>query len=288
MSDQTKILRITGVPEHFNYPLRVLERSQPLINSGIQVEWKEESRGSGQLLQDLRTGDTDLALLLTESFLKDCSTGGQNKMLGYHVLSPLIWGIHESPSSTQIPTKTSKKNFFVSRMGSGSHLMAQVLAAREGWPVDSLNFQIIDNLDGALAAYAQGEEGYFLWEKYTTSPIVEQGMLIRTGELPSPWPCFVWVASPQAIQTWGKHLFEVRDTVYAISDMLVKKPDLVEQLAQEYHLSPILVSEWLTQTTWCTEGTLPLDSFTEISEKVRRLGIIDQTIRPEEVLLKNI
>ena len=85
-------------------------------------------------------------------------------MLGYHVLSTLIWGIHESPSSTQIPTKTSKKNFFVSRMGSGSHLMAQVLAAREGWPVDSLNFQIIDNLDGALAAYAQGEEGYFLWE----------------------------------------------------------------------------------------------------------------------------
>jgi len=286
MSNQAKTLRITGVPEHFNYPLRLLERTQPLINSGIKLEWKEESRGSGQLLQDLRTGATDLALLLTESFLKDCSTGGQNKMLGYHVLSPLIWGIHESPSPTDASTKTSIKTFFISRLGSGSHLMAQVLAIREGWPVDSLNFQIVGNLDGALAAYAQGEEGYFLWEKYTTSPVVEQGMLIRTGELPSPWPCFVWVASPQAIQTWGNILFEVRDTIYDISDKLVKKPDLVEQIAREYHLSPILVSEWLAQTTWCTEDILTLGSLKEVSEKVRKFGIIEEAIHPEEVLLR--
>lgn len=286
MSDPTKTLRITGVPEHFNYPIRLLDRTQPLVNSGIQVEWKEESRGSGQLLQDLKTGETDLALLLTESFIKDCSLGGQNKMLGFHVLSPLIWGIHESPSSSHTQTKSSKKNFFVSRMGSGSHLMARVLAARENWPVDTLNFQIVDNLDGALAAYARGEVGYFLWEKYTTSPAVDQGMLIRTGELPSPWPCFVWVASPKAVQTWGNQLFKVRDAVYAISDKLVKKPDLIAELAQEYHLSPILVSEWLAQTTWCTEGILPLSAFLEVIEKIRRLGIIEQAILPEEVLLQ--
>ena len=286
MSSAIKTLRITGVPEHFNYPLRLLERQQPLLKAGIQLVWKEESRGSGQLLLDLKNGDTDLALLLTESFLKDCSTGDQNKMLGYHVLSPLIWGIHESPKIPSSTTVDSKKNFFVSRMGSGSHLMAQVLATREGWPMDSLTFQIIDNLDGAVAAYARGEEGYFLWEKYTTSPAVAQGALVRTGELPSPWPCFVWVASPQALERWGKSLFKVRNTVYAISEVLVNQPDLVEQLAQEYQLSPELVSEWLAQTTWCTKAKISPDSLAEVIEQVRHLCIIEKPLRPEDVMLQ--
>lgn len=280
-----KTLRITGVPEHFNYPLRLMERRQPLLKEGIRVQWKEESRGSGQLLQDLKNGDTDLALLLTESFLKDCATGGKNKMLGYHVLSPLIWGIHESPKISNSLTKDSKKNFFVSRMGSGSHLMAQVLAAREGWAVDSLTYQVIDNLEGARAAYARGEEGYFLWEKYTTSPAVAQGALVRSGELPSPWPCFVWVASPQALERWGESLFHVRDAVYAISAALVKQPELVESLAQEYQLSSALVSEWLAQTTWCTQAALPPGSLEEVIGQVRRLGIIEQPLRPEDILL---
>lgn len=280
-----KTLRITGVPEHFNYPLRLLERQQPLMKEGVQIEWKEESRGSGQLLQDLKNGDTDLALLLTESFLKDCATGGQNKMLGYHVLSPLIWGIHESPLHPSSLTAASKKNFFVSRMGSGSHLMAQVLAAREGWAVDSLTFQVIDNLDGAVAAYARGEEGFFLWEKYTTSPAVTQGALVRSGELPSPWPCFVWVASPQALESWGESLFTVQDAVYGISAALAMQPNLVERLAQEYHLSQVLVIEWLAQTTWCTEAALPPSPLAEVIEQVRSLGIIEHSLRPEDILL---
>jgi DNA-binding transcriptional LysR family regulator len=285
MSSTIKTLRITGVPEHFNYPLRLLERQQPLLKAGIELVWKEESRGSGQLLQDLKSGDTDLALLLTESFLKDCASGGQNKMLGYHVLSPLIWGIHESPRLPHSLAENSKKNFFVSRMGSGSHLMAQVLAAREGWPMDSLTFQIIDNLDGAIAAYARGEDGYFLWEKYTTSPAVAQGSLVRTGELPSPWPCFVWVASPQALESWGENLLLVRNEVYEISKALVKQPDIVERLAQEYQLSSALVNEWLAQTSWCTEATLPPGSLVEVIEQVRSLGIIELPLHPEDVML---
>jgi len=281
-----KTIRISGVPEHFNYPLRLLEGQQPLLKEGIQLVWKEESRGSGQLLQDLKNGDTDLALLLTESFLKDCTSGGQNKMLGYHVLSPLIWGIHQSPTALQSPATDEKRNFLVSRMGSGSHLMALALASREGWGPDSLTFQIVDNLDGAVAAYARGEQGYFLWEKYTTSPAVVQGALIRSGEIPSPWPCFVWVASPQALDTWEKTLFMVRDAVYALVAALLEQPDLVVLIAKEYQLSPDLVKEWLSQTTWCTQAALPPGSLEEVFEQLRVLGIVQQPLRPEEVMLQ--
>jgi hypothetical protein len=281
-----KTLRISGVPEHFNYPLRLVNQQQPWAHQYLKISWKEESRGSGQMLIDLKNGETDLALLLTESFLKDCASGGQNKMLGFHVNSPLIWGIHQYPSATSSPSTNSRKNFLISRMGSGSHLMALVLADREGWPLDSLSFQVVDNLDGAIAAFENGAEGYFLWEKYTTSPAVDQGKLKRIGEIPSPWPCFVWVASPQAIANWAEKIFAIRDEVYKISASLRTAPDLVKNLGQEYQLSATLVSEWLSQTTWCTQAELTAGSLAEVIKQVHNLGIIEQPLLPEEVILQ--
>ena len=35
----------------------------------------------------------------------------------------------------------------------------------------------------------------FLWEKYTTSPFVKQNKCKFIGEVVTPWPCFVIVAS---------------------------------------------------------------------------------------------
>jgi sugar diacid utilization regulator len=96
----------------------------------------------------------------------------------------------------------------------------------------------------------------------------------------------VWVASPQAIANWSKKIFAVRDAVYAISAALVKQPDLVEQLAQDYQLSPALVSEWLAQTTWCTQATLTASSIAEVIKQVRSLGIIDKHLSQEEVMLR--
>jgi ABC-type nitrate/sulfonate/bicarbonate transport system substrate-binding protein len=86
-------------------------------------------------------------------------------MIGYHVETPLNWGIHiRSDSSVDSLSDLKRKHFLVSRMGSGSHLMALVLAKREGWKTDELTFEIVNNMDGAKAAMDNGNEGLFLWE----------------------------------------------------------------------------------------------------------------------------
>ena len=95
-----KSLRITGVPEHFNLPWRRVIDKQPFLSEGVELIWIDESRGSGQMNQALRNDETDLALILTESFIQDFQKGNPSKMIGYHIKSPLIWGVHVGGKSS--------------------------------------------------------------------------------------------------------------------------------------------------------------------------------------------
>lgn len=270
-----KTLRITGVPEHFNYPFRILSKEQPFLNQGIKIEWKEESRGSGQMNLDLRNGDTDIALLLTESFLKDAEAGNPSKMIGYHVISPLIWGIHVgNETDIHCLADLKEKKIFVSRMGSGSHLMAMVLAKRENWEVGELNFELVGNMDGAEKVMKKGGRGIFLWEKFTTTPMVEKGSMRRIGEIPSPWPCFVMVATDGALAEFGQVIFEVRDYIYSISKKLKTQKNLAQLISEEFHLQPSEIEKWLSETQWCAEPEVSISQITDSMKKMIDLGIL--------------
>ncbi|MBC6365250.1 ABC transporter substrate-binding protein [Algoriphagus sp. AK58] len=289
-----KTLRITGVPEHFNYPFRLLSQQQPFLDQGIQIEWKEESRGSGQMNLDLRNGDTDMALLLTESFLKDAEAGNPSKMIGYHVISPLVWGIHVgSNTSIQSLSDLKEKKILVSRMGSGSHLMALVLAKRENWNPADLSFDLVGNMEGAEKAMAEGSKGIFLWEKYTTAPMVKKGRMRRIGEIPSPWPCFVMVASDKAIADFGQVIFDLRDYLYSLSKKMVTQKNLSELIGKEYDLPPAEIEKWLSQTEWCTEPEVSKSQLIDSMKKMMELGILNsgldlqQFIALDRVALKD-
>ena len=270
-----KTLRITGVPEHFNYPFRLLFEQQPFLKQGITIDWKEESRGSGQMNLDLRNGDTDVAILLTESFLKDFEARNPSKMIGFHVTSPLVWGIHVGQNSgISSLSDLHEKKILVSRMGSGSHLMAMVLAKRENWDSSSLTYELVGNMEGAEKAMDTGSKGIFLWEKYTTAPMVEKGSMRRIGEIPSPWPCFVMVASDTAIAEFGEAIFEMRNEIYRLSELLCQSENLADLLALEYQLDPTNVREWLNQTSWCTKEEVSRSVLEESIQKMKELKIL--------------
>ncbi len=281
-----KTLRIIGVPEHFNYPFRLLEKQQPFAHNGLRIQWTEESRGSGQMNLALRNDEADVALLLTESFLKDFEAGNPSRMIGFHVETPLIWGVHvRTGSPANACPDLSTRRFLVSRMGSGSHLMALVLAEREGWNAGDLTFGIVGNMDGAKEAMDQGDGGIFLWEKYTTAPMVKNGTMKRIGEVPSPWPCFVMVASQKALEAFGDLVFEVRDSVYGISAALMESPDSADTLASYYHLDPLDVQKWLEQTKWCTEAKVSRTALKKSMDTMRELGILDSKLALERFLV---
>ena len=277
-----KTLRIIGVPEHFNYPFRLLEQSQPFKERGIDIQWIDESRGSGQMNLALRNDEADIAILLTESFLKDFEAGNPSKMIGFHVETPLIWGIHLRANTTITSlAEIEKKHFLVSRMGSGSHLMALVLAKREGWEKEELTFEPIGNMDGAKEAMDNGNEGMFLWEKYTTAPLVKNETMKRIGEVQSPWPCFVMAASDKALAGWGEFIFDVRDEVYQISRAFSDHPERAGILAEFYQLDPNDVKKWLEQTSWCSSAKISISELNSIVDTMRDLGILKESLSPK-------
>lgn len=280
-----KTLRIIGVPEHFNFPFRLLEKDQPLKEKGVEIQWIDESRGSGQMNLALRNDEAEIAILLTESFLKDFEAGNPAKMIGFHVETPLNWGIHiRAKSPVNSLYELNKKHFLVSRMGSGSHLMALVLARREGWKLEELTFEMIGNMEGAKEVMDRGNEGIFLWEKYTTAALVKSGTMKRIGEVPSPWPCFVMVASENALSEFGDMIFELRDKVYQLSKAFSKHENRAAKLAAFYHLDLIDVERWLEQTRWCTEGIVSREELETAIKTMKELGILQNELSLEYFL----
>ena len=143
------------------------------------------------MCESLSKGDIDCALLLTEGAVKYCLEKRDCLLYGVYVQSPLNWGVHAGAKSTFNDVHFSAKEvtFAISRFGSGSHLMAFVLAKQMGWT--KLKFEVIGNLKGAQDYLTKHPDTLFMWEKAMTDPLVKQNVFKRIGETPTPWPCFV-------------------------------------------------------------------------------------------------
>ncbi len=185
-------LKVGGVPEHFNYPWYLTLKNKEYTKEGINLRWTDYHGGTGQMCKALRSGDVDIAIVLTEGIIKDIAAGNPSKITQTFVKSPLIWGIHVgSKSSFKTIEDLEHATIAISRFGSGSHLMAIVNAYNQGWNIENLTFRVVGNLEGGIDALTNGEADYFMWEHFTTKPLVDEGIFRRLGDCPTPWPCFV-------------------------------------------------------------------------------------------------
>lgn len=270
-------LVITGVPEHFNFPWTLISKNQPLESVGLHIQWIEESRGSGKMLEALDAGETDLAIVLTESFFKKSEVDPELKILGLFVKSPLNWGIHLAPESNfEQPNAADAHRFLISRRGSGSELMAKVLADREGWDAKSLEFELVDNLPGALHRMKSHQNEYFLWEKFTTKPYVDSGEMKRIGEVPSPWPCFVIVGKESTIRRYESALAALLGEVYKTNLHITQDPSTPDLISSHYGLSLADVNEWICQTEWQLDHHVSREILQQSVDQMLHFGIIQQ------------
>jgi ABC-type nitrate/sulfonate/bicarbonate transport system substrate-binding protein len=282
-------IRIVGVPEHFNFPWIKTVEEQALQEMDISLEWKDEPKGSGAMNKALREGQADVAIILTESFIKDKIEGNPAKIIGYHVATPLLWGIHVS-SQFQVNhvEEISNKPFLISRYGSGSHLMAFLLAEKNKWDMVQLHFEEVGDLDGALKAMQTATPKIFLWEKYTTIPYVKKGIINRVGEIPTPWPCFVVVASPEALACPGEPLKKLMAAVYSQSTLLQHDPDLPNLLSTKYGIELGDIQEWLQQTHWANHNEMEKKDLTQTMDTLKNLGLISSTVPLDELVEKKL
>ena len=245
-------VRIGGVPEHFNYPWYIALKNQLFRKKGIELRWIDCPGGTGEMVQALEENTIDLAVVLTEGIVKAISEGNPSRIIQTFVKSPLIWGVHVSAESRfKRLSDLKSKQAAISRIGSGSHLMAYVNARQMGWNTEQdLKFKIIQNLEGGIQALKHNEADYFLWEKFTTKPYVDQGVFRRIGDCPTPWPCFVIAAH----NTFLKQKPEITKTILdIINDVTMGFKSITHIdtiLSKRYQLKKRDIQEWIGLTEW--------------------------------------
>ena len=177
-NDNMKTIKIVGVPEHFNLPWHLCLENKEFAAANIDLQWTNIPEGTGKMCQMLRNKETDIAVILTEGIIKDIVAGNDCSIVQVYVQSPLVWGIHvDANSKYETISELENTKIAISRLGSGSQLMAYVNAKNEGWSTDDLTFEIVNTIDGAVASLQAGKSDYFMWERFMTKPLVDAGIL---------------------------------------------------------------------------------------------------------------
>ena len=206
-------IRIGFVPEHYLLPLHLAANADAFP---FQVKLVPFPSGTGHMITALRGNEIDAAIGLTEGWVagllnkdtrKNIAEGnmkdGGYKIVGSWVENPLRWAIVTGRDRQEVNSvddlgllqKEGRLKVGVSRLGSGSHVMASVLAKERGW--DSQNGmepvvlgpfkELRDGMNNASA-------DFFMWEHYTTKTYWEKadeggkGEVKWIGEIYTPWP----------------------------------------------------------------------------------------------------
>mmetsp|Transcript_15142 Transcript_15142/g.29892 ORF Transcript_15142/g.29892 Transcript_15142/m.29892 type:complete len:287 (+) Transcript_15142:105-965(+) len=281
-------LRVAGVPEHFNAPWHVAAKKGLFEKIGVDVAWTDYPGGTGAMAKALNEGETDVAVILTEGIVKDIACGGKSKIIGVYVQSPLCWGCHTGAGQDGVKDvkDLDGKVWAVSRMTSGSHLMAVVLAEKMGWDPKSLKYEIVGSLDGAKEALTKGTSNGFLWEKFTTKPHVDSGVLRRVGEIPTPWPCFVVAVRNEVIEANGPKLKEVLEVLGGVCRDFKADAASPAYIAQEYKLKPEDAAEWFSTVEWSCSLEPPAGMLEQVGTTLTNLGILDKVPDPASLWAK--
>jgi sulfonate transport system substrate-binding protein len=270
-------LKVGGVPEHFNYPWYITLKNKEYNKHNINLRWQDFPGGTGQMCKALRKGEVDIAIVLTEGIIKDITEGNPSKIVQTYVSSPLIWGIHVSASSTYKNIKDLENaTIAISRFGSGSHLMAIVNANNQNWDVKKLKFKVVGDLQGGIDALSNGEADYFMWEHFTTKPLVDNGTFRRINDCLTPWPCFVVAVRNEVLENNFEEVKKVLDIINKESKDFKNIDNIDKILAKRYKQQIDDIQKWLKITEWNDGKPITKNLITRIQNKMVKLNVIEE------------
>ncbi|MEX0997604.1 MAG: substrate-binding domain-containing protein [Flavobacteriaceae bacterium] len=280
-----KNFKIGGVPEHFNFPWYLTLKDKKCQEQGINLRWENFAGGTGQMNKALRNKEIDMAVILTEGIVRDIIKGNDAKIVQVFVKSPLIWGIHVAENSNYHSISDLKgTKAAISRFGSGSHLMAFINAKNQNWDIQTdLKFKVIDDLEGALNGLPEGKGDYFMWEKFTTKPYVDQGIFRRVGNCPTPWPCFVIAVRNDVLENELEAVKIILDIINAETKKFKSIPGIDELLSKRYQQKLEDVQEWLSLTEWSQEN-LTHTALEEVQKRLLELKLIDKKVPAKKII----
>ncbi|MGD1946251.1 MAG: substrate-binding domain-containing protein [Croceivirga sp.] len=267
-------VNICGVPEHFNMPWHFAIDEGAFEARGIDLVWTDISEGTGKMAQLLHSGETDLAIILTEGIIKSISDGNPSSIIQTYIQSPLLWGIHVDGKSTiSSLSELYDKKVAISRFGSGSHLMAFVNAQNQGWNTQRLQFEVVNTLEGAVTALKAGKADYFMWEHFTTKPFVDDGTFRFLADCPTPWPCFVIAGNDDFLKEHASIVNHILEVINTYTREFKRIPSIDRTFAIRYGQRLADIQKWLSLTQW-SQQQIPENTLTEVIKQLKSLQLL--------------
>ena len=283
-------LTIGGVPEHFNLPWHLAIEEGKFSNEGIDLKWKEFPDGTGAMNKALRDGSIDIAIILTSGIIKDIIDGNPSKIVKVYVQSPLLWGVHlDVNSKFKAVGELENAMAAISRYGSGSQLMAIVNAYQQGFDQQKIQYKIVKDIDGAIDALRNGKADYFMWEHFTTKPLVDQGVFKRIASITTPWPCFVMVVRNEILENEKsaiKKVIRIINKQLKTFDNPLSDDELIQLFSNRYGQKKEDVREWLAITEWNRKKTISNKLINSIQNKLLQFNVIEKTVHHNTLIKK--
>ena len=269
-------IRIAGVPEHFNFPWQLSIENGDFKSQNIDLQWTNIPEGTGKLCEMLRNNETDLAVILTEGIIKDILAGNPSKIVQVYVKTPLIWGIHVASASNFHSVEDLKNTkAAISRKGSGSELMTFVNAHNQNWPTKDLQFEIVNTIDGAVEALTHQKAEYFMWERFMTKPLVDQGIFRRLDDCLTPWPSFVIAASDNLIENQPQIIDTILEIINIQTSSFKEIPNITSTLAHQFNQKKEDIEQWISRTEWSQEP-ISEEVLNNVQNQLIEVNIIDK------------
>ncbi|MDZ4666997.1 MAG: substrate-binding domain-containing protein [bacterium] len=281
-----KIVRVGGVPEHFNLAWHLANENDSFSSEGIEIQWQDIPGGTGAMCNALRNDELDIAITLTEGIVADIMAGNPSKIVQFYVNSPLRWGIYTGINSDiHSISEINGKKYAISRFGSGSHLMAFVNVRNLGFTINpNEDFVLVGNMDGARKALAANEADVFMWEKYMTKPLVDKGEFRFLGECATPWPCFAVVAQNKLIETDPELIAKVMEVVNrSCYELKFKENEATHMVAWRYQLKLADAKQWFSELEYSYSEVIDEIQMVSILNDLKSLNIISRIPAPEEI-----
>jgi hypothetical protein len=280
-------IRIGGVPEHFNLPIHLAMERGDFERAGIHLDWINYPGGSGHMTNALRQDEVDVCVVLTEGIVTDIINGNPSKIISEYVITPLTWGIHTGMSNPLTNANDIfDKQHAISRLGSGSHLMAIVHANTKGHSIAPEQFDTIDDLNGAIDSLTRLKTDVFYWEKYTTKPYVDEGKIRRIGEYVSPWSCFVIAASSRILETYPSEIDIMLDVINASCQGFMSDKRAVELVSERYQIKLTDAARWYHSTEWASNSWVSDKMLKSVVYHLQMAGILEEDQRIPELIWK--
>ena len=163
--------------------------------------------------------------------------------------------------------------------------MAYVQANELGWDTSKIECVVVNNIDTAVEALTQKDADYFMWEHFTTKPLVDKGVFRRVGDFPTPWSSFVIAATDKAIEDQSENLRIVLEVINAKTSVFKGLSRIETQLAERYQQNLEDIKKWLSITSW-SQNQLENSERDLVLKYLKKLDMVDKTSDSQQYLKK--